>query len=506
MSVDWTEASAHRIASAVRAGEASASEVLEAHLKCIEIRDPHVHAWRRVQRDDARSQAERVDKARAQGVTLGPLAGVPVGLKDNFVSLGLETGCGSKILEGWTPGYQGAHAQRLLGADAVLLGKLSMDEFAMGSSNESTPYALVHNPWSLDYVPGGSSGGSAAAVASRMCALALGSDTGGSIRQPASLCGVSGLKPTYGRVSRFGLVAFASSLDQAGPLAREVEDLALSLGVLAGDDPKDATCSDRPVPDYFGDLTRGEQASDLQGLRVGVHRAAMELEGLDPGVRRVFERSLEELRSLGAQLVDIELPHFDLSISCYYVLATAEAASNLARFDGLRYGHREPGEDIKAVYEHTRGRGFGAEVQRRILLGTFVLRADSYEAYYGRAMKVRRLIAQDYTRAFAACDVIASPVSPVSGFALGERVADPLTMYLSDVFTIGVNLAGLPALSLPAGFAPAASEGPEMPVGLQLIAPGFEEGRLFRVAKAFQDLGDWHRQSPTGLSAVEAKT
>jgi aspartyl-tRNA(Asn)/glutamyl-tRNA(Gln) amidotransferase subunit A len=495
VSSPWLELGAHGLAEAVRKGEVSALELCEAYLARLESSEPHVHAWRRVVADEARRKAEAIDLRRAAGAELGPLAGVPTGLKDIFVTKGLETDCGSKMLAGWVPPYQGTHARRLEDADAVLLGKLAMDEFAMGSSNENTPFEVVRNPWALDHVPGGSSGGSAAAVAARSCALSLGSDTGGSIRQPASMCGVSGLKPSYGRVSRHGMIAFASSLDQAGPFAREVEDLALALGVIAGADPKDATCADLEVDDYLGACGAG-----IEGVRIGIHRRALEHEGLDAGVRGVFERTLAELVEAGAQLVDIELPHFDLAIACYYVLCTAEAASNLARYDGLRYGSSQRRADLRESYEATRAAGFGDEVKRRIMLGTYVLRADSYEAYYGRAMKVRRLIAEDYAAAFASCDLIASPTSPVSGFRIGERTRDPLAMYLSDIFTIGVNLAGLPGMSLPAGFAASRGESPpQMPVGLQLIAPAFAEARLFAAGGAFQGRTQWHRQAPSGL-------
>jgi aspartyl-tRNA(Asn)/glutamyl-tRNA(Gln) amidotransferase subunit A len=491
--------SATRCAQAVRSGELGALELCEVYLRRLESSEAKVHAWRRVVADQAREQAKAIDARRAAGEALGALAAVPLGLKDIFITQGIATDCGSKILEGWVPPYQGTHAARLAEADALLLGKLAMDEFAMGSSNENTPFEPVRNPWALDHVPGGSSGGSAAAVAARSCVLSLGSDTGGSIRQPASLCGVAGLKPSYGRVSRHGMIAFASSLDQAGPFAREVEDLALALSVIAGPDPKDATCVDLPLDDYAGACTAG-----VAGKRVGIHRAALDHEGLDPAVRSVFERSLEVLVDAGAELVDIELPHFNLAVACYYVLCTAEAASNLARYDGLRYGASERSSDLRASYEATRAL-FGDEVKRRIMLGTYVLRADSYEAYYGRAMRVRRLIANDYAEAFGSCDLIASPTSPVSGFALGSRTRDPLAMYLSDIFTIGVNLAGLPGLSLPAGFAPTREGGPQMPVGLQLVAPAFAETTLFAAGGAFQAATDWHRREPTGLAEAMQK-
>lgn len=481
---DLLTAPAHRIAAWVRAGECSAAQVLQRFLTHIDQADTRVGAWRRLDVAGAERRAEAIDTARARGDELGPLAGVPVGLKDIFVTEGLETDCGSRMLAGWVPGYAGTHAQRLEAAGAIVVGKLAMDEFAMGSSNENTPFGAVKNPWDPVFVPGGSSGGSAAAVAARMCPIALGSDTGGSIRQPAALCGVAGLKPSYGRVSRHGMIAFASSLDQAGPLAHDVRDLALAFDAMAGDDPRDASCVALDLPDLGAAMAKG--ASGAKGLRIGLHRAALEHEGLDPAVRTNFEGALQRLVDAGAQLVDVELPHFDLAIPCYYVICTAEAASNLARYDGLRFGPGHDAETLHARVAQARAQGFGDEVKRRIMLGTFVLRADSFEAYYGRAMRVRRLIANDYAQAFERCDVLASPVSPVAGFRRGARVDDPLAMYLSDVFTIGVNLAGLPAMSVPSGFV--ACEGSRMPVGLQLIAPAFEEARLFRAAAAYQAL------------------
>lgn len=484
------ELSARALAAAVRGGELSAVEVARAYLDRIDATDGRLHAYRRVTNELALQQAAAVDEARRGGRPLGLLAGVPVALKDNFVTAGVETSCGSRILAGWIPPYQGTHARRLLDAGAVLLGKLAMDEFGMGSSNENTPHEPVANPWALDRVPGGSSGGSAAAVAARSCALALGTDTGGSVRQPASLCNVVGLKPTYGRVSRFGMVAFASSLDQAGPLARDVGDAALALQVLAGRDPLDATSLDAPVPDYLASLA----SDDLTGVRVGLDRAVLELDGLDPAVRSCFTAGLARLVDAGAQLVDIELPHFEHAVATYYVLCTAEASSNLARFDGVRYGQRVSRASLRETYEASRGAGFGAEVQRRILLGTYVLRAESYADYYGRAMKVRTLIARDHAAAFERCDVIASPTSPVVAWRRGVKLDDPLAMYLSDVFTIGANLVGLPAISIPTGFA----EG--LPVGLQLIGPRLGEAQLLRAAAAHERRSDAHLRQPGSIS------
>jgi aspartyl-tRNA(Asn)/glutamyl-tRNA(Gln) amidotransferase subunit A len=481
--------SARALARLVRDGELSAGEVTRTYLDQIATTESSLHAYRRVLSDRALADAERIDKARARGARLGPLAGVPVGLKDIFVTQGIETGCGSSVLEGWVPGYDGTHARRLAEAGAILLGKQSMDEFAMGGSNENTPYEPVRNPWSSEHVPGGSSGGSAASVAARSSALSLGTDTGGSIRQPASLCGVVGLKPTYGRVSRHGMVAFASSLDQAGPLARDVRDAALALSVIAGRDPLDATSLDAPVPDY---LSACDQ--DASGLRIGVHRPAIDSGGLDDEVRSAFDTSLEVLTQLGATIVDVDLAHFEYAIATYYVLCMAEASSNLARYDGLRYGPRVDRDTLGETYEATR-QAFGAEVKRRIMLGTFVLRADSYEQYYGRAMRVRTLVARDYADAFAGCDLIASPTFPTPGFRLGERVQDPLAMYLSDAFTVGANLAGLPAISVPGGF----STAPRLPIGLQLIGPRLAEETLLRAAAAYEGATSWHTEHAPGV-------
>jgi aspartyl-tRNA(Asn)/glutamyl-tRNA(Gln) amidotransferase subunit A len=485
--------SARALAASVRSGELTASEITHAYLGRIRATEPSILAYRKVTAQLAEQQAEQIDQARRAGRPLGPLAGVPIALKDNFVTEGVETTCGSKILAGWIPPYQGTHAQRLAEAGAVLLGKLAMDEFGMGSSSENTPFEPVRNPWALDHVAGGSSGGSAAAVAARSCVLALGTDTGGSIRQPASLCNIVGLKPTYGRVSRHGMIAFASSFDQAGPMTRDVGDAALALQVLAGVDPRDSTSLDVPVPDYSSGLASG----DLAGTTIGLDRHALDLDGLDAEVARCFMAALEQIVDAGATLVDVELPHFDHAVATYYVLSTAEASSNLARYDGVRYGLRVAKPSLRETYEATRGEGFGAEVVRRILLGTHVLAADSYADYYGRAMKVRTLIARDYAAAFARCDVLASPTSPVPGWRLGAKLGDPLAMYLSDVFTIGANLAGLPAISIPAGFT---SADPRLPIGLQLIGPRLAEPAILRVAAAYEQRTDWHHQRPPGVS------
>ncbi|MEM6995600.1 MAG: Asp-tRNA(Asn)/Glu-tRNA(Gln) amidotransferase subunit GatA [Myxococcota bacterium] len=490
---DLTRLTARELAAAIAGGEATAVEALASFRARIDAHDGSIGAYRCRADDRADREAHAVDEARTAGAPLGPLAGVPMGLKDIFVTAGVPTTCGSKVLEGWTPPYEGTAAARLHDAGAVLLGKHAMDEFAMGSSNENSAYAPVCNPWSLDHVPGGSSGGSAAAVAAGLAAFALGTDTGGSIRQPAALCGIVGLKPSYGRVTRAGMIAFASSLDQGGPMTRDVRDAALVLSVIAGADPSDATCLDAPVPDFVAACDRG-----LAGLRVGVHRAAMDRDGLDDEVRASFDAGLATLRDGGATIVDVELPHSEQAIATYYVLSMAEAASNLARYDGVRYGPRAAGDSLDTMIEATRDQGFGPEVKRRILLGTFVQRKGSYEAYYGRAMKVRSMIAQGYRDAFSRCDVIASPTSPVAGFKRGERVDDPLTMYLSDVFTIGANLAGLPAISVPAGF----SSSPRLPIGLQFTGRALDEQTVLAAAAGFEDATAWHRERPAMWEAT----
>ena len=480
------------LAAAIAAGEVSAADALAAYRVRIDAYDPAIGAYRRRCDDRANAEAAAVDAALKRGDSVGPLTGIPMGLKDILVTKDVETSCGSKILEGWIPPYEGTVASRLTAAGAVLMGKHAMDEFAMGSSNENSAYGPVGNPWDLDYVPGGSSGGSAAAVAAGLAAFAVGSDTGGSIRQPASLCGIVGLKPSYGRVTRAGMVAFASSLDQAGPMTRCVRDAALVLGVIAGADPLDATCLSQPVPDFVSACERG-----AKGLRIGVHRESMDRDGLDQEVRAAFETALAVVRDAGASIVDIDLPHSDKAIATYYVLSMTEAASNLARYDGVRYGPRVERSSLLGMYEATRDAGFGKEVKRRILLGTFLQRKDSYEAYYGRAMKVRALIARDYDAAFQRCDVIASPTSPVAGFKRGERVDDPLTMYLSDIFTIGANLARLPAISVPAGF----TKSPRLPIGVQFTGRTCDEATVLAVATAHEDATAWHTERPARFGA-----
>jgi aspartyl-tRNA(Asn)/glutamyl-tRNA(Gln) amidotransferase subunit A len=484
------EATARAIREDIASGRVSAVEICRACLDRAQATHASLNAFNLVSVERALASAEAIDRRRAAGETLGPLAGVPVALKDNFSVRGMRTTASSRILDRYVPPYDATVVQRLEAAGAVIVGKTNCDEFAMGSSNENSAYGPVRNPWALDRTPGGSSGGSAAAVAARIVPLALGSDTGGSIRQPGAFCGVVGLKPTYGRVSRYGLLAYASSLDQIGPIARTSADAALILGVIAGADPADATTSRKPVPDYAAALT-----GDVTGLRVGVPRAFVS-EGVDEGVRQAFDAALGALRDAGARLVDVELPHARYAIPVYYLVATAEASSNLARYDGVKYGYRAAaeGQDLKAMYSRTRDEGFGPEVKRRIMLGTYVLSAGYYDAFYLKAQQVRTLLRRDYEHAFEEADVVAMPTSPSPPFRLGEKTDDPLQMYLADVFTVSANLAGLPAISIPCGFA-----GDRLPVGLQLTGRLFDESTLLRTADAFERATDWHAQSPPGF-------
>ncbi len=434
------------------------------------------------------AQARAADARRAAGQA-GPLTGLPIAHKDIFCARGWRTTCGSRMLENFVAPYDAHVVERCDTAGMVTLGKTNMDEFAMGSSNETSWFGPVRNPWQRDCVPGGSSGGSAAAVAARIAPAATGTDTGGSIRQPAALTGICGLKPTYGVVSRYGMIAFASSLDQAGPMAHTAEDLALLLNVMAGHDPRDSTSLERPAEDYRRDLAR-----PLQGLRIGLPREFFAA-GLAPDVQRAVEAAVTEYKKLGARVVDVSLPNMGLSVPVYYVLAPAEASSNLARFDGVRYGHRAAEyTDLSDMYKRTRAEGFGAEVKRRILIGTYVLSHGYYDAYYIRAQKLRRLIAQDFAEAFRQCDVIMGPTSPTTAFRIGEKSDDPVQMYLSDIYTIAVNLAGLPGMSIPCGF-----DGGGLPVGLQIIGNYFDEARMLNVAHQYQLATDWHLRVPPGM-------
>jgi len=463
------------LAAALAAGEITSAEIVDDCLERIGERDGEIGAFVHVDADGARAAARASDERRAAGHALGPLDGIPCAIKDNIAVRGLPLTCASRILEGFVSPYDAAVVERLRAAGVVILGKTNLDEFAMGSSSEHSRFGPVRNPLDPARVPGGSSGGSCAAVAAGMTPLALGSDTGGSVRLPASFCGVVGLKPSYGRISRYGLVAFASSLDQVGPVARTVGGAAMVLAAVAGPDPRDATSSPAPVPDG------GAPAGDLRGMRVGVLRETLG-EGMDTAVRRRVEAAVETLRTLGADVVDAALPHARYGVAAYYVMASAEASSNLARYDGARYGRRaDTVTDLESLYTTSRSEGFGDEVKRRILLGTFALSAGYHDAYYGRAMRARALIRRDHDEVFRAADVLVSPVAPTPAFRLGERTDDPLAMYLTDSLTIPASLAGIPAISVPCG---ATDEG--LPVGLQLQAPFLEEARLLRVAAAFE--------------------
>jgi len=449
--------------------------------------NPVINAYVTLDEEKTLAQARAADARIAKGEA-GPLTGIPLAQKDIFCAKGWTTTCGSKMLENFVAPYDAHIIEQFDRAGAVNLGKTNMDEFAMGSSNETSYFGKVKNPWDKERVPGGSSGGSAAAVAARLCAAATGTDTGGSIRQPASLCGLSGLKPTYGVCSRYGMIAFASSLDQAGPMAKSAEDLALMMNVMAGFDERDSTSLQRDKEDYTRDLGK-----PLAGLRIGLPKEYF-AEGLNAGVAKVVEDAIAEYRRLGAETVEITLPNTRLSIPVYYVLAPAEASSNLARFDGVRYGYRAPEyTDLLDMYGKTRAQGFGEEVKRRIMIGTYVLSAGYYDAYYLKAQKIRRLIAQDFTEAFKQCDVIMGPAAPGTAFKVGEKTADPVSMYLEDLYTIAVNLAGLPGMSIPAGF----SNG--LPVGLQIIGNYFDEARMLGVGHQYQQATDWHTRMPGGI-------
>jgi aspartyl-tRNA(Asn)/glutamyl-tRNA(Gln) amidotransferase subunit A len=481
-----TLSSAHTIRDQVASGSRSAVEICREHLTRIEAENARLNAFNSVIAERALGRAAEIDRQRAAGGTLGPLAGVPVALKDNMCVRGVRATASSRILDTFVPPYDATVVRRLEAAGAIVVGKTNCDEFAMGSSNENSAYGPVRNPWALDRTPGGSSGGSAAAVAARLVPVALGSDTGGSIRQPAALTGVVGLKPTYGRVSRYGLIALASSLDQIGPFARTVHDAAAALSIMAGLDECDATTASEQVPDFAGALT-----GNVRGLRIGVPRAFITT-GVDAPVLAAFDGALDELRRAGVELVDIDLPHAKYAVPVYYLVMTAEASSNLARYDGVRYAHRTgAAENLKAMYSRTRDEGFGAEVKRRIMLGTYVLSAGYYDAYYLKALQVRTLLRRDYDEAFTRVDVVAMPTSPTPAFRLGEKTSDPLQMYLADIFTVSANLTGNPAISIPCGFTR-----DRLPIGLQLTGRLFDEVTILRAADAYERLTDWHTQTP----------
>ncbi|MGH9405047.1 MAG: Asp-tRNA(Asn)/Glu-tRNA(Gln) amidotransferase subunit GatA [Terriglobia bacterium] len=480
-----TALGAGEIRSALTSKKASAVEICAAHLDRIRREDAAIRAYLSVNEERALEAARRVDRLVADGKPLPPLAGVPVAVKDVIVTRGTRTTCGSKMLEHYISPYDATAVIRLESAGAVILGKTNCDEFAMGSSTENSAYFPTHNPRDLSRVPGGSSGGSAAAVAANLATVALGSDTGGSIRQPAAFCGVAGLMGTYGRVSRYGLVAFASSLDHIGPFGRTVRDVARVLKVIAGNDPADATSADISVPDYEAKLGAG-----VQGLRIGVPKEYFE--GLGREVGEKIEMGIRLFERLGCRIVSVSLPHTAYAVPCYYIIATAEASSNLARYDGVRYGFRAPGYDgLRDMYRQTRDAGFGAEVKRRIMLGTYVLSAGYYDAYYRKAQQVRALIARDFLQAFGEVDLIVTPTSPVPAFAIGERSGDPLQMYLADIYTVTASLAGIPGISVPCG---ATRAEPRLPVGMQILARHFEEERLLSAAHAFETAGGFELQ------------
>jgi aspartyl-tRNA(Asn)/glutamyl-tRNA(Gln) amidotransferase subunit A len=475
----------HEAADLLRRRELSARELTHSVLERIRATNSHTQTYLTLNEADALQAADYADQLLASGAQ-APLCGIPLAIKDVILTKDIRSTAGSRMLEHFIPPYDATVVQLLKSAGAVVIGKANCDEFAMGSSNENSAFAPVRNPWELTRVPGGSSGGSAAAVAAEQALAALGTDTGGSIRLPASFCGVVGLKPTYGRVSRFGVVAYASSLDQVGPLTKDVRDCALVLQAIAVHDPYDSTSVNIAAPDYQACLAQG-----VRGLRIGIPKEYF-VEGMQPEVDSAVQLALKQLASLGAEPVPISLPHTEYAIATYYVIATAEASSNLARYDGMKYGYRSPHADgLEATYLQSRAEGFGSEVKRRILLGAYVLSAGYYEAYYLKAQKVRTLIRQDFLQAFTRCDVIATPVAPTTAFRLGEKTSDPLTMYLSDILTIAVNLSGLPGLSVPCGF-----DRQGLPIGLQLIGPPFGEERLLQTAHAYEQTTDWHTRKP----------
>ena len=484
MAEPWHGMSISRLAPRLARREVSPVEVTAQLLQRIRERDGELHAYLLLDEAGAMAQAREAEARLGRGEG-SPLTGIPLALKDVMVTRGLRTTCASKILGNFVPTCDATVVARLRRAGAIFLGKTNMDEFAMGSSTENSAFGPTRNPWNRDYVPGGSSGGSAAAVAADLCLASLGSDTGGSIRQPACLCGVVGLKPTYGRVSRYGLVAYASSLDQIGPITKEVKDAALLMAVIAGHDPQDSTSVSQAVPDYAAAL-----GQDLQGLKIGVPREYFG-PGLDPEVEAAIRSALGTMGGLGAEILEVSLPHTEYAVAAYYLVAVAEASSNLARYDGVKYGFRAEGRNLMETYLNTRTEGFGAEVRRRIMLGTYILSAGYYDAYYKKGTQARALIRGDFEAAFRECALIACPVSPTPAFRLGEKLADPLTMYLSDIFTISANLAGIPGISVPCGFS---SQG--LPIGLQLLGPPFAESEIFRAAYAFEQATDFHCRKP----------
>ena len=480
--MDLFRLKAHELQQKLSRREVSAVEITQSVLARADKVDSTIQSFITRTPEAALAQAKRVDEKLARGESVSPLAGIPGALKDNMCTKGIKTTCASKILANFVPPYDATITEKLAAADAVIVGKANMDEFAMGSSTENSGFFVTRNPWDTERVPGGSSGGSGAAVAAGEAIWSLGSDTGGSIRLPAAYCGVVGLKPTYGRVSRYGLVAYASSLDQIGPFARDVRDCALVLGAISGHDRRDSTSIDAPVPDYTAKLEAG-----VKGLKIGLPREYF-VAGMQPEVEAAIRRSIDELVKMGAELVEVSMPNTQYALATYYLIATAEASSNLGRYDGVGFGHRGEGSDIVSMYKRSRAEGFGPEVQRRIMLGTYALSSGYYDAYYLKALKVRTLIKQDFDRAFGKVDVLIAPIAPTTAFKIGEKVEDPLAMYLVDVCTIPSNLAGVPALSLPCGFV----EG--LPVGMQIIGPHLSEATLLQVAYTFEQAHDYHKQ------------
>ena len=473
---------AHELHDKLIRREVSATEITRSVLDRTEKAEPKIRSFITRMAETALQQAAAVDAKIARGEAIAPLAGIPGALKDNMCTNGVKTTCASKILANFVPPYDATITEKLAADDAVIVGKANLDEFAMGSSTENSGFFVTRNPWDTDRVPGGSSGGSGAAVAAGEAIWSLGSDTGGSIRMPAAYCGIVGLKPTYGRVSRYGLVAYASSLDQIGPFAKDVRDCALVLGAISGHDRRDSTSIDSPVPDYSKNLGAG-----VKGLKIGLPREYF-MPGMEPAVESAIRRSIDELVTMGAELVQVSMPHTQYALAAYYLIATAEASSNLGRYDGVGFGHRGEGADIVSMYKRSRAEGFGPEVQRRIMLGTYALSSGYYDAYYLKALKVRTLIKQDFDRAFQQVDVLIAPTAPTTAFKIGEKVADPLAMYLMDVCTIPINLAGVPALSLPCGFADG------LPVGMQIIGPHLSEEKILQVAYEFEQAHDYHKQ------------
>ena len=475
----------HEASSKLRRREISSVELTEAVFQRISAIDDKVQAYLTLARESALEQAKQADTRLSAETQPSPLLGMPLAIKDNFLTRGVRTTCASKILGDFMPPYDATTIAKLRSVGAVIVGKTNLDEFAMGSSAENSAFFPTRNPWDFERIPGGSSGGSAAAVAADECIAALGTDTGGSIRQPAACCGIVGLKPTYGRVSRYGIIAFASSMDQVGPMTKDVRDGALLLQALAGHDPADSTSSNRSVPDYSAALT-----GEVRGLRLGVPKEYY-VSGMQPQVEKSVRVAIQQLEKHGAKIEEISLPHTEYAVAVYYIVATAEASSNLARYDGMRFGRRAEAKDLTQTYMISRDEGFGTEVKRRIMLGTYVLSHGYYDAYYLKAQRVRTLIKKDFEEAFKHCDVIVTPTTPTTAFKIGEKTQDPLQMYLSDVYTISINLAGLPALSLPCGF-----DDDNMPIGLQLIGKHFDEATLLRTAHAYEQTTEWHGKKP----------